>query len=500
MASKIFEEFLEFYGEIKSYEQTEGIISWELHTAAPPKAVDRLVELQSMYSGKAFELSTSDRMGHYLSRLLEPEEYDALPEEWQFSVKWLKEEYEENKNVPADFFREYSKTVAKAEDVWQNAKKNNDYDSFRPYLEKITDSLKTMCRYRKPEKNAYDLLLNDYEKGMERGEIDGIFDEIKAELIPYVKKLTGQKQPDRSRFYGSYDIEKQRELSKFLLQYIGFDMDGGMLAESEHPFTSGITQDDVRITNHYDERDIINPVFSIIHEGGHGIFEQNVDDRYADTPLSSCRYMGLHESQSRFFENILGRNINFWKPIYYKVRELFPEYQDIPLEEFYREINHVENGLIRIDSDEVTYCFHIIMRYEIERDLFDGKLSVSDIPEAWNKKMQEYLGVTPTDDASGLLQDSHWSGGSFGYFPSYLLGSVYDGMLYEKVQEELGDIDELLSRGEIRKITTWLNENIHKNGTAAVPKELIESVCGKKISAKPLLKYFKEKYNNIYGL
>lgn len=496
----VFDEFLEYYKEIKKYEETGNIISWELHTESPEKAVDNLVELQSFYGSKSFEMSISERMGNYLNSLSSDDEMRSMPEEWQLSVKKLKEEYEENKNIPPDFYSEYSKTVAKAENVWQNAKRNNDFASFKPYLEKIVDSLKKMCSYRKPDMNPYDLLLNDNEKGMERQQIDKIFNQIKEELIPLVKKITDKKQPDREKFAGYFDVNKQKELSRFLLEYIGFDMSRGIMAESEHPFTSGITRDDVRLTNHYDENDIIKGIFSIIHEGGHGIFEQNTDVKYAETPLSGCNYMGLHESQSRFFENILGRNINFWKPIYYKIRELFPQYENIRLEEFYREINHVENGLIRIDSDEVTYCFHIIIRYEIERELFEGNIQVSDIGQLWNKKMKEYLGVVPPDDAKGILQDSHWSSGAFGYFPSYLLGSVYDGMLYEKIDEELGGIDHILSEGNIKDITKWLNEKIHRNGTSVMPGRLIEDICGKEITAAPLIKYFKKKYGSLYEL
>ncbi len=498
--SQIFSEFLEYYKEIKRYEETAGIISWELHTEASQKASDNLIELQSFYEGRAFEMSTCDKMGDYLYKLLSDDEYESMPREWQLSVKKLKREYEENKNIPLEFYKEYSKTVAKAEDVWQNAKRNNDLDSFMPYLEKITDNLKEMCSYRRPDKNPYDLLLSDNEKGMEREQIDKIFEEIKKELIPFVKKITEKNQPDRRKFTGHFDINKQKELSVFLLEYIGFNMDAGILAESEHPFTSGITRDDVRLTNHYDETNIINPIFSIIHEGGHGIFEQNSDAKYFGTPLSSCSYMGLHESQSRFYENILGRNINFWKPIYYKIKELFPQYENIKLEEFYREINHVERGLIRIDSDEVTYCFHIIIRYEIERELFEGNIRISDIPKLWREKMNEYLGIEPSDDAKGVLQDSHWSGGAFGYFPSYLIGSVYDGMLYERIEEELGSIDKILSEGNIKDITRWLNENIHREGTSAQPKELIETLCKREVSAKPLIKYFKKKYGELYGV
>lgn len=278
-----------------------------------------------------------------------------------------------------------------------------------------------------------------------------------------------------------------------MLRYIGFDVENGTIGESEHPFTMSIALGDTRLTNHYYEKDFINPVFSIIHEGGHGIFEQNINPKFRYTPMEIIENMGLHESQSRFYENILGKNINFWKPIFEKVKEILPEYEG-DLEEFYKKINKVEPIAIRIDSDEVTYCLHIIIRYEIERDLFNGKISVKQLPEIWNKKMKEYLGVEVKNHSEGILQDSHWSAGNFGYFPTYLLGSIYDGMLLEKLEKDMGNVDKILEKGGIKRITKWLNNNIHQYGGSIKPMELMEQLCGKEISAKPLIKYFKEKY------
>lgn len=498
MDTKLFEEFKAYYNEIKNYTDASTLISWELHTEVPRKGVDRLVNLSSFYSGKAFQMGSSDKMGEYLDKLSKDDK--DMPEEWKASIKRLAKKYRQDKNVPVDFYEAYVKNIAEAEDVWQNAKRMDDYASFEPYLKKIIEDTKQLCQYRNPDRKPYDTLLDEYEEGMGREEIDELFSKLKEQLIPLVQAITQKKEPDSTKFTGEFDINKQKEFSRYLLEYIGFDMNAGVMSESEHPFTTGVSGDDVRITNHYDEKNIINPMFSIIHEGGHGIFMQNIDSKYKETPLADCQYMGLHESQSRFYENILGRNINFWKPIYKRLQETFTQYEDITLEEFYREINHVKNSLIRIDADELTYCFHIIVRYEIERELFDGDIEVDDIPKVWNEKMQEYLGIVPRKDSEGALQDSHWSGGAFGYFPSYLLGSIYDGMLLEKIEEELGDIDKLLSEGRIGDITKWLNTNIHCEGSNAVPKELIEKICGKKITVEPLVKYFEKKYKELYDL
>ena len=260
------------------------------------------------------------------------------------------------------------------------------------------------------------------------------------------------------------------------------------------------TSKDVRVTNHYFENEAINSMFSAIHEGGHAIFEQNVNPDYDGTVAGSCCYMGVHESQSRFYENILGRNKNFWVPIYDKIQDLLPVYKNISLDEFYKEINHVRNSFIRTDADEVTYCLHIIIRYEIEKAIFRDGVKAAELPKLWNEKMQEYLGITPENDAEGILQDMHWSDGSFGYFPTYLLGSIYDGMFLEEIEQEMGDIDKILSEGRIKEITKWLNDKIHKYGSTRTPAEVIENVCHKEISAEPLLKYFKDKYAAVYGI
>nr|MCR5467918.1 carboxypeptidase M32 [Lachnospiraceae bacterium] len=276
--------------------------------------------------------------------------------------------------------------------------------------------------------------------------------------------------------------------------YIGFDFNRGTTGESEHPFTMDFGSTDVRITNHFYENDLLSSMFSAIHEGGHAIFEQNINPEYDYTVAGSCDDMGLHECISRFYENILGRNDNFWVPLYPKIKAMFPALEHVSFEEFTGEIKKVNNDFIRVDADELTYCLHIIVRYEIEKAIFRDSYPISDLPKLWNEKMQEYLFITPENDAMGLLQDSHWSGGDFGYFPSYLLGSVYGAMVLEQIEEELGSVDDILKNGEIKKITKWLNENIHVYGNTRSAMEMAEAVCHKKVTAEPLIRYFKNRY------
>ena len=412
----------------------------------------------------------------------------------------MKREFDRNKRIPADVYEAFVRAQAESGNAWEEAKNASDFSIFAPHLKKMIDMTREMTGYTDPGKEVYDALLNQYEEGMDSATIDRLFGDLKQELIPMVQAIIAKPEPDDSAFHAYFDPDAQRKVQWMLLDYIGFRRDAGAVGETEHPFTLNFSSKDVRVTNHYYETDPISSMFSAIHEGGHGIFEQNVNPEYDNTVAGSCGYMGIHESQSRFYENILGRNKNFWLPIYDKLGELLPQFKEISLDEFYREINHVRNSFIRTEADEVTYCFHIILRYEMEKAIFRDNVAVEDLPALWNQKMQEYLQITPANDAEGILQDMHWSDGSFGYFPSYLLGSIYDGMYLDTIEAELGSVDQILAEGRISEITKWLNEKIHQYGSTRTPKEVIENVCGKEVSAEPLVRYFKKKYTEIYEL
>ncbi len=353
--------------------------------------------------------------------------------------------------------------------------------------------------YQEPDMDPYEFLLDCYEKGMDSATIEAIFDELKEGLIPLLAKINAAPKPDLSALKGKYDLNAQREWQKFLLEYIGFDFEAGTVGEVEHPFTTSLGNGDTRVTNHFHEEDPIDGMFSAIHEGGHAIFDQNVAPEYENTAVAEINLMGLHESQSRFFENILGRNRNFWVPIYDKLGEYMPQFKEIPLDTFYRAINDVHPSFIRTAADEVTYGLHVILRFEMEKAIFRDNVPTAQLPALWNQKMQEMLGICPETDTEGILQDVHWSDGGFGYFPSYLLGSIYDGMFLQQIEKELGSLDQILAEGRVKEITVWLNEKIHKNGSLYTSREVIQNICGAdRISAKPLLDYFEKKYAEVY--
>lgn len=498
--SKTLEALKEYLDRMNKYSHATTLLYWDMETCVPKTGFEGHADALTFFSTEQFRMSTSDELSNLLDTLAAPEEFAQLDDTWKFIVTRMKRDMDKNKRIPEEVYTKFVRAQAEAGNAWAEAKNASDFSIFAPHLKNMIEMTKEITAYTDPDKEIYDALLNQYEEGMDSETIDRIFNDLKKELIPLIKQILAAKQPDDSKFKDSFDVNAQKEVQKLLLNYIGFSWESGAVGETEHPFTLNFSSKDVRVTNHFYENDSISSIFSAIHEGGHAIFEQNVNQEYDGTVAGSCGYMGIHESQSRFYENILGRNKNFWIPIYEKLGELLPKYKEITLDEFYREINHVRNSFIRTEADELTYCLHIIIRYEIEKAIFRENVAVEQLPELWNQKMQEYLQITPENDAEGILQDMHWSDGSFGYFPTYLLGSIYDGMYLDTIEAELGSVDEILKEGRIMELTKWLNEKIHQYGSTRTPKEVIAAVCGKEVSAEPIIRYFKEKYTEIYHL
>ncbi len=498
--TETLQKFKDYLEVLAHFDHVVNQLQWDMQTQTPQKGYDNKVEVMTYFSSEAFKMQTAEEYGQMLHALSQEDEFEQLDEGMRVTVTRRRKSFEEDKRIPQEFYEEMVRANAHSEKAWEEAKEKGDYSIFEPHLQKMIDYSRQLVGYTKPDMDVYDAMLDMYEEGMDSETVDRLFTELKDGLVPLLKKIAAKPEPDTEKFRGTYDINKQKEWCKFLLDYIGFDMDAGVMGESAHPFTTGFGPKDVRVTNHYSEKEPIDAMYSMIHEGGHGIFEQGVAARYENTDVTRIDFLGLHESQSRFFENILGRNINFWKPIYEKLGEYLPKFKEIRLEDFYREINHVVPSCIRTMADEVTYSLHIILRYELEKAIFRQGVNAKELPQMWMDKMEELIGVRPENDREGILQDIHWAGGSFGYFPTYALGNIYDGMFLEAVTEELGDINTILAEGRVKDITKWLHENIHQYGSLRTSKEVIEKVCGKEISAKPILKYFEEKYTKLYGL
>ena len=479
------EELIKYLNEINYKRTINNIISWEIDTIAPKKANDLYIDIISKISTEILEMKTSDKYLKLLNNAIKSEEFNKLEEHKKRYILNLKEEYEEDKRIPKDFYREFVKQRSTSKIKWEEAKKKNDYSIFKPYLEKNIEMSKEIYKYKNPDAtNIYDAMLNDYEKGIKSKDIDKLFDDLKTGIIPIIKSLKPKELPTLSN---NMTKKTEFEIARYLLNYIGFDNNRGALGNYTHGYTSTISKNDVRIA--YEAKDIIDLVTTIIHEGGHGIFEQTQADEFDELTICDNNLLALHESQSRFYENILGRNKNFWIPIYDDIKKMGN--LSLTLDQFTDYLNDAKPSPIRIYADELTYCLHIIIRYEIERDIFNGNITnLDELPNIWNKKYNDYLGITVKDDKEGILQDTHWSDASFGYFPDYLLGTIFDGMIYEKI----GNVDELLKNGKIIEITKFLNENIHKYAGTYNIFEVSKRVTGKELNTKPIIEYFKNKY------
>ncbi|MGL6153997.1 MAG: carboxypeptidase M32 [Cetobacterium sp.] len=491
------ERFRELIKEKKLLDSTLAILHWDLETEAPKAGQELLSQMIGNISLKSYEISTSPELIEIVEFLREMKN-ELTPVEKK-EIEDFYEEMEKLRKIPAEDYKAYTELTAKAQGIWAEAKDKNDYKIFENYLEQIFDYNRIFANYREPEKDPYDVILNDYEKGMNVEKLDEFFRELRREIVPLLEKIKMKKINNEDYIEGKVKKCNQIVFSKYLGEYLGFDFNRGIISQSEHPFTLTVNRDDVRITTKYIEELPLSSIFSTIHECGHGIYEQGIGEELKDTLLADGASMGIHESQSRFYENVLGRSMEFWQPIYKNLQEKYEYLKNVTLDEFYKGINSVRPSLIRVEADELTYSLHIMIRYEIEKGILNGKYKISQLPEIWNEKMKEYLGVEPKNDSEGVLQDVHWSCGLIGYFPSYALGNVYSIQIYNKMKEEM-NLEKLLEDKKLDKIKEWLRNNIHKYGKMKTPKELIEDITGEGLNAKGYIEYLKEKYSKIYNL
>ena len=476
------------------------LIQWDLETKTPIKSKPYLAELVGELSMQEYDLFTSDEFVNLVETL--NKEKNNLSEIEKKEIELSMEEIEKKKKIPADEYEAYAKLTSINQGIWEEAKAKNDFSIVKDNLEKIFNYNKKFAEYRrKDEKNLYDVLLNDYEKGMDTEKLDIFFSELKKEIVPFLKKIQEKKKSlkEEDKLNVPVDEDIQMKFAKYLAAYVGFDFEKGLVETSEHPFTLNLNKNDVRLTTNNKRNIPFSTVFSIIHEAGHGIYEQQTADNLIDTLLGAGGRMGLHESQSRFMENIVGRNRAFWKPLYKKAMGFYPFLKDIDFEEFIKQINKIEPELIRTEADELTYSLHIMIRYEIEKMIFAGEVSIDDLPKIWNQKMIEYLGIEPKNNSEGLMQDVHWYCGLIGYFPSYAIGNAYASQIYNTMKKDF-DIEKALENQELNKITDWLGEKIHKYGKLKDTPEIIKEVTGEELNPKYYIDYLKEKYSKIYEI
>jgi carboxypeptidase Taq len=499
MSQITLSEFRELVKKIKSYEEALAVMYWDLRTGAPRKGVETRSESIGVLSTEMFKLSVSMEMGSYLDELTLPNELEALDQVNRKLVLDTKKDYDRNVKIPTHLYQEYVVLTSQAESIWEDAKRDSDFAMFQPYLEKIVAFNQQFVELWGYEGHKYNTLLDMYEPGITVAKLDEVFGELREHTVPLVLALNHDAvKIDTSFLKKYYDVDKQREFSLFILKELGYDFEAGRLDVSEHPFATGINPGDVRITTKFKPNDVAFALFGTIHECGHALYEQNLGAELIGTSLCTGASMGIHESQSRFWEIYIGSSLPFWQKYYGDLQRLFPEQlEGITVEHFYQAINQAQPSLIRIEADELTYNLHIMIRYELEKGLIGGDIQVADLPRLWNEKYKQYLGITPSNDAEGVLQDVHWAGGAFGYFPSYSLGNMYGAQMIHALRELMPQLDTLVTQGILEPIKGWLVHNVHQYGKLLTPEEIIVNATGEPLNPAYLINHLKNKYSRV---
>ncbi|MDR1689803.1 MAG: carboxypeptidase M32 [Clostridiales bacterium] len=476
-----------------------ALIFWDQSTGAPKGGAAARAKTVGILSGESFAMSVSDEMKKHLDILSKYEE--LFDDKVAAMYRICKKDYESMEKIPKDEFAAYSELLSGAEVIWEEAKEKNNYLLFAPVLSQIIGYLKKFINYRGFTSHPYNTLLDDYEPGLNVTSADLFFAEIKEALAPLLKKITESGKKLNSDFTKTtVPVEIQQKIADFLMAEMGFDFNRGMLKTSEHPFTNGTGRTDVRITTHYYENSFLSSMYSVLHETGHAIYEQNTEESLEGTILDSGISMGIHESQSRFYENIIGRSSAFWENIHERLLAILPdEFKNITARDFYLAANVVKPSLIRIEADELTYTLHILIRYEMEKYIFSNDVDVYELPALWNKKYEEYMGIKPGSDAEGILQDVHWASGLFGYFPSYSLGNAYAAQRAYCMNRDF-DVNSAIRNGDYAKIKQWLTDKIHKHASVLLPAEIIQKLSGQALNAKYFTEYCYNKFTEIYEI
>lgn len=497
-------DIIEARQRLSEYEHTQaalahasGLVYYDGVTGAPKTSAQIRPNTLGELSRISYELTTSDETIAMLEYLIS--EKERLTETEAREVAELYRDYDRTRRIPKDEYVAYQSLIAQGDTIWHEAKEKSDFALFLPCLEKIFESLRRICLYIEPDRDPYDTALDTYERGLDSAACDRFFASLRKSLVPLIASVENARQIDDTPLHFFFPAAGQRELSSYLMDIMGIDRDSCIIGETEHPFTTNFTKRDVRITTHYFENDFASSMYSVIHEGGHALYELGTADELMYTCLGTGVSMAVHESQSRFYENIIGRSREFCTLIFPRVRALAGGALDnVDAEGFYRMINRSEPSLIRTEADELTYPLHIMVRYELERAVFRGDIRVSDLPHEWNRLYKEYLGISVPDDRRGVLQDSHWSNGNIGYFPSYALGSAYGPQFLREMNKSF-DTSAAVASGNIGKINSWNREHIWKYGCMLDPSVLFSKVCGE-LNPELYVSYLTEKYKDIYDL
>ena len=474
-----------------------GVLGWDQQVMMPEGGTPARSKQLSALSSVHHDMVTADETGELLDELDDAD----LTEEQAAVVREVRREYERADAVPVELVEEISETGSEALQAWEEAKAEDDFDEFAPYLEKHVELKREYAEHIDPDRDPYEVLFEEFEPCLSMERAESILAELREALVPMIEDIReSDVELAVDTFEGTFPEDEQEALSRDALELVGYDFDRGRLDVSSHPFTSG-NQFDCRVTTRFDETDPLGAVGSTVHEFGHAQYNLGLPQEHFGTPLGTSRDLSVHESQSRLWENHVGRSEAFWREFLPVFQEHFPQTEEATVRDAYEAFNQVyEDNLIRVEADELTYHLHIVIRFEIERDLVRGDLDVEDVPGVWNDKYEEYLGIRPDTDSEGCLQDIHWSHGNFGYFPTYSLGSVMAAQLFEAAEAEIDDLDAKIAEGEFDDLHDWLGENVHRHGSRYETNELVKRATGEDFSADAFLDYVDEKYGELYGI
>lgn len=486
---------------ISDLQRAAQLLRWDQETQMPPGGVQARAEQLGTLRGLAHELFTAEEMGRLLDDLAPYAEQLPYDSDEASLIRVMRREYAKAVRVPVAWVEENARATALAHHSWARAKATNRFDLFRPDLERVVDLQRQWTEFFAPVANPYDPLLDKYEPGLNTEQVGAIFSGLKPELLALVEAIRERADVvDDSFLRRPLEAEKQLAFGRMVAARLGYDFSRGRLDTSAHPFTTGFGRDDVRITTLVDDHNFLRSLKSVIHEAGHALHGQNISPALRRTGLDWGGGMAVGESQSRFYENVIGRSRAFWQHFFPQMQAFFaPLLDDISLEAFYRAVNKVQPSLIRVKADEVTYGLHILLRLELENDLINGRLPVAALPQEWNARMEAYLGLVPPTDSEGVLQDVHWSSGMFGYFPDYLLGSVFAVQLWEAMHKDLPDVSEQIAAGQFEGVLAWLREKVMQHGRKFTLPELAESATGQPLNWGPFVAYLRDKFGEIYG-
>ncbi len=495
----LYAELTQRLADLTALEEVVGILSWDQEIVMPSGAAESRGRQLSTVQVIAHERLTHPRLAELLNALRDDPTLDATQ---VANVREAQRDVDKATRVPAHLVRAQAETAVRGHEIWVAARKDKHFAAFAPVLNELVEIAKARAAAIAPDKPAYDVLLDDYEPGMTMARLDPVFDRLKEVLLPLIARIRAATDvPDMTWLTQHVPADTQRQVGENIVRSMGYDFTCGRLDTSVHPFCGGAGPTDVRITTRYAENAFFGSLTGMIHETGHALYEQGRDVALADQPVSRARSMGIHESQSLLWEKQVGHGAAFWQAQYPKLQSAYGFLKDKPLDAFLRGVNDVNaQNLIRVSADELTYPLHVILRYELERDLFSGRLNVEDLPAAWNAKMQGYLGITPPDDAVGVLQDVHWSGGAFGYFPCYTLGALYAAQFYQAALAQHPDIPEKLAAGEVEPLLGWLRAHVHRVGSRLTTDALVTAATGRLLDPEAFLSYATAKFTRLYGL